>query len=190
MIDFSTHPDYAKAYDIAAKVHATQYRTNTSIPYITHPVAVANILLKYDRPKEEVILGLLHDTREDLKVDNSMYLYKAIMNLDEEIRQSFGDDMVTDLVSVSKASRPEDGNRAKRVSIDIFHYSLGSGRAHNVKIADMMHNLTSEVFDKKFMSKYVREKDLVLKAFKEAGRADVTMMNDLRVLIDDLLTRY
>ena len=53
-----------KAYDFSANVHQGQKRLSGE-PYLTHPLAVANIIadLKLDVPS--VVGGLLHDTVED-----------------------------------------------------------------------------------------------------------------------------
>ena len=54
-----------KAIQFAASMHEGQYRKGTRIPYISHPYAVAMLLLSYGYRAELVIAGLLHDVLED-----------------------------------------------------------------------------------------------------------------------------
>ena len=53
----------AVAFDKSGK----KYRKGTDIPYITHPFAVAIILLKVGYSDEGIIDGILHDVLEDTK---------------------------------------------------------------------------------------------------------------------------
>ena len=47
-----------KALQTASKSHEGQYRKNTDIPYITHPVAVGMMLLKAGYSEEIVAAGI------------------------------------------------------------------------------------------------------------------------------------
>ena len=53
-----------KAYDFALKAHKTQKR-DEGVPYINHPLAVANILTELKLDSATIATGLLHDTIED-----------------------------------------------------------------------------------------------------------------------------
>src|ERR1700760_1174601 len=55
------------AYALAAKAHGTQRRDNGD-PYITHPVAVADIVADYRLDVATVITSLMHDVIEDTPV--------------------------------------------------------------------------------------------------------------------------
>lgn len=59
---------YAQAVAFAAKAHGSQIRKGTSIPYITHPIAVSALVLEYGGDEDQAIGGLLHDTVEDCGV--------------------------------------------------------------------------------------------------------------------------
>lgn len=48
------------AYEFAAKAHANQVRSSGE-PYITHPVAVAYILLELGMDTDTICAALLHD---------------------------------------------------------------------------------------------------------------------------------
>ena len=55
---------YEKAYEFAKEKHGTQKRIGGD-PYITHPVAVADILKKDGYDIEYQIVALFHDLLED-----------------------------------------------------------------------------------------------------------------------------
>ena len=53
-----------RAYEIAGRAHEGQLRKSGE-KYITHPVAVAEILAEIGLDKATIIAALLHDTVED-----------------------------------------------------------------------------------------------------------------------------
>jgi len=55
--------DEAMVY--AAKAHAGQTRKASSVPYISHPLAVAALALENGASEDEAIAALLHDVVED-----------------------------------------------------------------------------------------------------------------------------
>jgi (p)ppGpp synthase/HD superfamily hydrolase len=58
-----------QALMLAAEAHQGQVRKGTSIPYITHPVAVAGLVARYGGDEDQQIAGLLHDVLEDAGAD-------------------------------------------------------------------------------------------------------------------------
>jgi GTP pyrophosphokinase len=55
----------AQALSLAVEAHAGQMRKGTTIPYISHPLAVASIALEYGADEDQAIAALLHDAIED-----------------------------------------------------------------------------------------------------------------------------
>lgn len=62
---FPLGPRFEEALLYAARVHALQRRKGTTIPYITHPLAVAAIVGEGGGDEDEIIAALLHDAVED-----------------------------------------------------------------------------------------------------------------------------
>ncbi|MBV5322275.1 MAG: HD domain-containing protein [Ilumatobacteraceae bacterium] len=58
-------PRYTQALTLAATAHQGQKRKGTSIPYISHPVAVAALVASYGGDEDQQIAALLHDVLED-----------------------------------------------------------------------------------------------------------------------------
>ena len=85
----------SKAYKFALEAHKNQKR-DEGIPYISHPVAVANILTDLKLDSATITTGLLHDTVEDTKATY------------ETVKKEFGKE-VADLVDgVTKISALEE----------------------------------------------------------------------------------
>ena len=56
---------FVEAVAFASDAHAGQVRKGTQIPYISHPLAVATLVLEFGGSEELAIAGLLHDVVED-----------------------------------------------------------------------------------------------------------------------------
>ncbi len=72
--------EFSKAFADAARFHACQRRKGTGIPYISHPMAVAGLVLENGGGQDEAIAALLHDAAEDCGGEEAL----------AEIRQRFG----------------------------------------------------------------------------------------------------
>ena len=118
-----------KAIQFATEAHEGQYRKYTHEPYITHPLAVMEIVRGVPGHTEEMLVAaVLHDVAEDTDV--------SLMQIQEE----FGD-VVSDLVlHLTDISKPEDGNRLKRKRKDAEWYAQGSAEAQTIKVADFIDN--------------------------------------------------
>ena len=57
--------EFSRAFEYAAKIHANQVRKETGIPYVSHLIAVAGLVLENGGGEEEAIAALLHDAAED-----------------------------------------------------------------------------------------------------------------------------
>ena len=84
-----------KAIGFATKAHEGQVRKFGNIPYILHPLEVANIIATITPDQETIAAGVLHDTVEDCGV------------LPETIRKEFGP-RVHALVSSETEDKLED----------------------------------------------------------------------------------
>src|SRR3954451_22154486 len=56
---------YSEAVGYAAAAHARQVRKDTSIPYISHPIAVSALVIEHGGNEVQAIAALLHDVLED-----------------------------------------------------------------------------------------------------------------------------
>ena len=66
----------------SARLHAKQIRKGTTIPYVSHLLGVAGIVLEHGGNEVETIAALLHDAVED----------QGGADTREEIRRRFGEE--------------------------------------------------------------------------------------------------
>ena len=59
------HDRLSRAFEYAASLHRDQVRKGTLIPYISHLMQVAGLVMEAGGGKDEVIAALLHDAIED-----------------------------------------------------------------------------------------------------------------------------
>ena len=121
----------SKAYNFALNAHKNQKR-DSGDPYLSHPVAVADILTELKLDSATIATGLLHDTIEDTKAT-----YKTV-------EKEFGKE-VADLVDgVTKISELEGkvikNSKAENIRKLILATSKDI-RVLLVKIADRLHNM-------------------------------------------------
>ena len=121
-----------RAYDLAHQSHAGQFRLSGD-PFITHPLAVAQILADYGLDADTIAAGLLHDTVEDTE-----------LTLDE-VREAFGEDVAKITDGVTKLDRIKfDMSReeAQAGSIRKMVVAMAQDvRVLIIKLADRLHNL-------------------------------------------------
>ena len=121
----------SKAYNFALNAHKNQKR-DSGDPYLSHPVAVANILTDLKLDSATIATGLLHDTIEDTRAT-----YKTV-------EKEFGKE-VADLVDgVTKISEIEgkvvENSKAENIRKLILATSKDI-RVLLVKLADRLHNM-------------------------------------------------
>ena len=61
-----------KAFEIASHEHREHVRKGTSIPYISHLLAVSALVIEHGGSEVQAAAGLLHDVLEDTEVDELM----------------------------------------------------------------------------------------------------------------------
>jgi len=119
------------AYAVAAQAHATQRRDNGD-PYITHSVAVADILASYRLDTASIATGLLHDVIEDTPVKLP------------EIQTRFGGEIAGLVDGVTKLTRLELQSDRTKQAENFRKLVLAISRDIRVllvKLADRLHNM-------------------------------------------------
>ena len=162
-----------KAYNFALEAHKNQKR-DEGIPYISHPVAVANILTELKLDSATITTGLLHDTIEDTKATY------------DSVKKEFGKE-VADLVDgVTKISALEEkaleNSRAENLRKLILATSKDI-RVLLVKLADRLHNMRT-IQSLKDENKKTRKAKETMEIY--APLADRMGMNRIRDELEDL----
>ena len=174
------NPDaLTKAYNFALDAHKKQKR-DEGVPYINHPVAVADILSDLKLDSATITTGLLHDTIEDT---HATY---------QTIKEEFGQEVADLVEGVTKISVFEnqaiaDQDKKKFTKAENFRKLIIATskdiRVLLVKIADRLHNMRT--------IKYLKDDNKKIRKAQEtmeiyAPLADRMGMNRIRDELEDL----
>src|SRR5499426_1614270 len=120
-----------EAYYFSDAAHQGQYRKSGE-PYISHPVAVAEILSEWQLDAQTLIAALLHDVVEDTEVSK------------DDISQRFGKPIADLVDGVSKLDRIEFQSAQDAQAENFRKMLLAMARDVRViliKLADRLHNM-------------------------------------------------
>ncbi|MFZ2228324.1 MAG: bifunctional (p)ppGpp synthetase/guanosine-3',5'-bis(diphosphate) 3'-pyrophosphohydrolase [Candidatus Nanopelagicaceae bacterium] len=124
----SKSDEVERAFSVAEIAHAGQMRMSGD-KYITHPVAVAQILADLGLNSETIIAALLHDTVEDTK-----YSLK-------ELKSDFGDEVANLVDGVTKLDKLIYGPTAQAETVRKMVVAMSRDiRVLVIKLADRLHN--------------------------------------------------
>ncbi|MEH0844092.1 HD domain-containing protein [Micromonospora sp. CPCC 205711] len=118
-----------RAYTIAENMHRGQFRKSGE-PYITHPLAVAEICADLGMDTTTLVAGLLHDTVEDTR-----YTLQALS-------EDFGHEVAHLVDGVTKFDKAFYGKAAEAETIRKMIIAAGKDvRVLIIKLADRLHNM-------------------------------------------------
>ena len=124
------------AYELANEAHAGVKRSSGE-PYITHPIAVACILLEFCMDTDTLCAALLHDVVED--TDTSL----------ETIRKKFGDDVANLVDGVTKIGQVPLNTKEEQQAENIRKILMAMSkdiRVILIKLADRLHNMRTIMY--------------------------------------------
>ncbi len=119
------------AYQFSETAHQGQFRKSGE-PYISHPLAVANILAQWHLDSQALTAALLHDVMEDTAVTKT------------EISRNFGKAVAELVDGVSKLDKIEFESHAEAQAENFRKMLLAMARDVRViliKLADRLHNM-------------------------------------------------
>ncbi len=120
-----------RAYEFGAKAHNGQWRA-TGEPYISHPLAVAQILAEMHMDHQTLVAAVLHDVIEDTVVCK------------ETVSQQFGAEVAELVDGVSKLTQMEFESYAEQQAQNFRKMLMAMTndiRVIMVKLADRLHNM-------------------------------------------------
>ncbi|MGO1434773.1 MAG: RelA/SpoT family protein, partial [Canibacter sp.] len=129
----NTHPKadvsvIQRAYVVAERAHRGQQRRSGE-PYISHPIAVAQILANLGVAPVVIAAGLLHDTVEDTEY-----------SLDQ-LTESFGSEIALLVDGVTKLDKVKYGDSAQAETVRKMVVAMTKDiRVLVIKLADRLHN--------------------------------------------------
>lgn len=182
---------FRNALTYAATVHNGQCRKGTTIPYISHLLAVCALILENGGDEDEAIAGLLHDTLEDHPESVTR----------ESLQERFGR-RVTEIVEGCTDTPPSYGGGAKPPWRDrkmhyVEHLRREGSSFARVSLADKLHNARAILADYRRLgdelwTRFNARKDEQLwyfrelvGAFQEAG-APLPMVKEFDEVVTEL----
>jgi len=117
-----------RAFEVAERAHKGQLRKSGDA-YITHPVAVAEILLDFGLDANSIAAALLHDTVEDTSYSQEL------------LRKDFGPEVASLVDGVTKLDRLTYGPTAEAETVRKMVVAMAKDiRVLVIKLADRLHN--------------------------------------------------
>jgi len=121
----------------ATRLHSSQMRKRSDVPYIAHLLGVTSIVLEDGGTEDEAIAALLHDAVED----------QGGLKTLEEIRSRFGIPVADIVLSVSDShSEPKPAWRERKEAY-INSIRSASPSAVRVSLADKIYNASTTIQD-------------------------------------------
>ena len=150
-------PRFDEAFRFAAEKHAAQTRKKTDVPYISHLMSVAALVMEAGGDEDQTIAALLHDVVEDCGGEPVL----------EEVRQRFGDRVAIIVAGCTDAyTIPKPPWKQRKLDyLEVLRRADDDIRL--VSAADKLHNVRTILAD------YRTEGDRVWERF--SGRKDGTL---------------
>lgn len=120
-----------RAYYYAEQAHTGQFRRSGEA-YITHPLAVANILASVHMDHQSLMAAMLHDVIEDTGISK------------KAIAEQFGDTVADIVDGVSKLAKIEFETQAEKQAKNFQKMAMAMAqdlRVIVVKLSDRLHNM-------------------------------------------------
>jgi (p)ppGpp synthase/HD superfamily hydrolase len=121
---------FTDAFAFAHVVHAAQERKGTTIPYLSHLMAVASLVLEHGGDEEMAIAGLLHDAAED----------QGGYPMLDQIHARFGERVASIVEACTDTFEKPKPPYLERKQAYIDHLKVAHVDACVVAAADKLHN--------------------------------------------------
>jgi GTP pyrophosphokinase len=128
---------FSEALEYAAKKHAAQLRKGTRIPYVSHVMAAASLVLEHGGGEDEAIAALLHDIPEDCGGRADL----------DEIRRRFGGAVARIVEGCTDTFEKPKPPWRRRKEAYLAHLATASKSVLLVSAADKVHNARSILSD-------------------------------------------
>jgi (p)ppGpp synthase/HD superfamily hydrolase len=128
---------FSEAVNYACVAHNTQVRKGTGIPYASHLLAVAGIVLEHGATEEEAIAALLHDVVEDQGGKPRL----------DDVRTRFGAVVASIVEGCTDADVIPKPPWRQRKENYLRHIAEASASVRLVSNADKLHNARSILAD-------------------------------------------
>jgi len=148
------HVSFSRALCFATELHAGQLRKQTEIPYVSHLLGVASLVLESGGNSDEAIAALLHDSIEDCG-----HIYPGgVEALRARIRDDFGAAVLAIVEGCTDADVDPKPAWRGRKEPNIAHLAGASPSVRLVSCSDKLHNARAIVADLRLMGNALFER--------------------------------
>ena len=130
-------PRFDQALQYASELHRRQVRKGTAIPYISHLLSVAALVLEDGGSEDDAIAALLHDAVEDQGGQATL----------AEIRRRFGEQVAAWVMALSDTDALPKPPWQERKEDYLEHLASASMEVLRISLADKLHNAQSLLKD-------------------------------------------
>lgn len=134
-------PRLVQALEVAARLHATQSRKGTEIPYLAHLLGTCAIALEYGASEDEAIAALLHDAIEDVTPTEAA----------RDAVADFGPEVLRIVEACTDTDRHPKPPWRPRKEAYLRHLAEADASVLLVSAADKLHNARSVLADLRTM---------------------------------------
>lgn len=173
------------AFRYAAEKHEGQARKQTSVPYLSHLMAVASLVLEAGGDEEMAIAALLHDVVEDC----------GGMPRLREVRKLFGDRVATIVEGCTDSFVEPKLEWKQRKNDYLEHVTRADPETRLVSAADKLHNVRTILTDyrkdgEKIWERFSGKKDGTLWYYRalsdEFQRTSNRLSRELAIAVSEL----
>lgn len=126
---------FCDALCLANVLHADQRRKISGVPYVSHVLAVASLVIENQGSEDESIAALLHDAAEDCGGRQTL----------EKIRNQFGSKVADIVLGCSDTLELPKPPWLQRKKHHLAQLAVADRAVKLVSIADKLHNLRTSV---------------------------------------------
>lgn len=184
---------FNQALSFALELHSSQYRKDTEIPYFSHLIAVASLVLEHGGNEDQAIAALLHDAIEDQAES-----YGGLDRLRQTIQTVFGEKVLTLIEACTDADTiPKPPWKERKVTY-IKHLETVPEEALLISVADKLHNARCILADYRVLGELLWSRfqgsraDIVwyytslLKLYKARNAATPSLLSQLEEVVQTL----
>jgi (p)ppGpp synthase/HD superfamily hydrolase len=128
-------PRMADAVEFAVRAHGDQVRKGTTIPYVSHLLGVAALVLEGGGDEDLAIAGLLHDVLEDTAATAA------------QVEKAFGPRVAAVVVGCSDTLQRPKPPAIERKRLYLEHLEEANADTLLVSLADKLHNARTLLLD-------------------------------------------
>jgi GTP pyrophosphokinase len=138
-------PTFDDALVYAVNLHRTQVRKGSEVPYASHLLGVASLVIEEGGTETQAIAALLHDAVED---------QGGLPRLDE-IHDRYGDDVARIVLACTDSTEEPKPPWRERKEAYLRHLTVAPAPVLRVSLADKLHNARSIVVDRAIVGETV-----------------------------------